>query len=81
MSDETAIRTFLSEFKNQTTDRLSMLEWLTDCIQNPKAMGTENKAEADAVHIMTLHAAKGLEFDVVVVPFIDAQFNVGYRSP
>ena len=81
MSDETAIRTFLSEFKNQTTDRLSMLEWLTDCIQNPKAMGTENKAEADAVHIMTLHAAKGLEFDVVVVPFIDAQFNVGATDP
>ena len=80
-SDETAIQTFLSEFQTQCVDRYSMLEWLTDCIENPKAMGTENKAQADAVHIMTLHAAKGLEFDVVMVPFMDAQFNVGATDP
>tara|TARA_B100001121_G_scaffold189128_1_gene165135 strand:- start:1027 stop:3786 length:2760 start_codon:yes stop_codon:yes gene_type:complete len=80
-SDETAIQTLLSKFNHQTSDRLSMLEWLADCIENPKRMGTENKAASDAVHIMTLHAAKGLEFDVVVVPFIDAQFNFSSTDP
>lgn len=80
-SDETAIQTLLSQFKHQASDRLSMLEWLAHCIENLKHMGTENKAASDAVNIMTLHAAKGLEFDVVVVPFIDAKFNYSLTDP
>src|SRR6202165_960393 len=31
-------------------------------------MDNEKSAEADAVNIMTLHAAKGLEFDTVFLP-------------
>ena len=31
-------------------------------------MDNEKAAEADAVNIMTLHAAKGLEFDTVFLP-------------
>lgn len=44
------------------------------------------EAAGNAVQIMTVHAAKGLEFPVVVVPELDAGFNLGtsdrvYTSP
>ncbi|MEE9161969.1 MAG: ATP-dependent DNA helicase, partial [Candidatus Neomarinimicrobiota bacterium] len=39
-------------------------------------------ADVDAVHVMTVHAAKGREFPVVFLPNLQsAQFPLNYRSP
>ena len=83
--DGIAIDRFLGEFNKawQLMDghRPQVLDWLEQCIQRPKSLGVENESSVDAVQIMTLHAAKGLEFPVVVVPFLHAQFNMGASDP
>jgi ATP-dependent exoDNAse (exonuclease V) beta subunit len=83
--DETAVATFMATFKDYWTAasgrRCDILDWLTACISKPKTMGTQANIDANAVHIMTLHAAKGLEFSAVIVPFIDAPFNMGATDP
>jgi DNA helicase-2/ATP-dependent DNA helicase PcrA len=43
-------------------------------------MDNEKGADADAVNIMTLHAAKGLEFDTVFLPGWEACFPTSARS-
>lgn len=39
-----------------------------------------NVAGSDAVKIMTIHKAKGLEFPVVIVPYVGIEVKIGTRS-
>ena len=82
-SDRAAIARFLAAFVAQWNQSSmdEMSDWLDYCIAHPKALGADAQPERDAVQIMTLHAAKGLEFPVVIVPFIDAPFNFGATDP
>ena len=83
--DEMALNRFIHEFKAQwkcvNGNILSILSWLDACIKTPKTLGVENESMDHAVQVMTLHAAKGLEFPVVIVPFLNAQFNMGATDP
>ncbi|MCM8781033.1 MAG: UvrD-helicase domain-containing protein [Candidatus Omnitrophica bacterium] len=39
-------------------------------------------ADSDAIKILTIHKAKGLEFPVVILPFVELEFKIGAaRSP
>lgn len=50
-------------------------EFLERTIDEQEAKANVNTEGMDAVRIMTIHAAKGLEFPVVIVPGIEEQFS------
>lgn len=74
----------VSNFSNLTVeDRVlqfvSHLDLLIEAGDDPATADTE--PEANAVHVLTVHKAKGLEFPVVfVVSLVDGQFPVRRRS-
>jgi len=57
---------------NNLYDFVERLKYLKDTAREGQAVVEET---ADVVKIMTIHAAKGLEFPVVIVPFCDSMTN------
>ena len=54
------------------TDLSDFLEQLNELIEEEEREGqATTQLTADAVEIMTIHAAKGLEFPVVILPNLD----------
>ena len=58
--------------------------WLLDAMEEDEIPESEAvrrlPTEGEAVRIMTTHAAKGLEFDTVLVPYLSANWGVPSRS-
>lgn len=65
------------EFRGPLADFVVRLDLLTA----EEEQEGEALLEADALHILTVHAAKGLEFPIVVVPDLAARFNLGNSDP
>ena len=62
-----------------------MINWLQKAIENSSAAGDEFEqrieSDEDAVKILTIHKSKGLEYNVVIAPYLDLQPVVkGYPS-
>ena len=65
------------EFRGPLADFVVRLDLLT----NEEEQEGEAVLDADALHILTVHAAKGLEFPIVVVPDLAARFNFQNSAP
>ncbi len=65
------------QFRGPLADFVVRLDLLT----NEEQQEGEAILDADALHILTVHAAKGLEFPIVVVPDLAARFNFQNSDP
>ncbi len=65
------------QFRGPLADFVVRLDLLT----NQEQQEGEAVLDADALHILTVHAAKGLEFPIVVVPDLAARFNLQNSAP
>ncbi len=64
-----------------TTSLGAFLRYLDDAARFGEAPGAEGPSERDAVKLLTVHKSKGLEFPVVVLPFLVADtFPAGRRQ-
>ena len=65
------------EFRGPLADFAARLDLLT----TQEEQEGEAVLDADALHILTVHASKGLEFPIVVVPDLAARFNFQNSTP
>lgn len=62
--------------RSESTDLFDFLERLNLLIEEEESEGqATTQLTADAVEVMTIHAAKGLEFPVVILPNLDQRFR------
>ena len=63
-----------------STDLFDFLERLNLLIEEEESEGqATTQPTAEAVEVMTVHAAKGLEFPVVILPNLDRRFRYDYE--
>lgn len=74
-SDSFFLRFFLDEVLSYTKQHKENLKAFLDWCTENSDKSAVLPAGTDAVSIMTIHASKGLEFSVVIMPFADWQFN------
>ena len=64
--------TIYSFTQNRVADRKSFLEYWDRNCENIKIAAPAN---SDAIRVMTIHSSKGLEFDIVMIPYFDWAMN------
>lgn len=57
----------------------AFVDFVQDLLDRDEELGRPPAASADedVVRIMTMHKSKGLQFDIVVLPFLGRKFNLG----
>lgn len=78
--------------KTQTFNQYApneLINWLQKAIENSAALGDEFEqrieSDEDAVKILTIHKSKGLEYNIVLAPYLDMKVKVNafpsFRDP
>jgi len=52
------------------------LRYIEKCKLNDQDFGEAGVSEADAVHIISMHKSKGLEYPIVILPCMEKEFNM-----
>lgn len=74
----------LAEILHQTETRLryrpaELISWLQKATEGNKMNGDEYlqriESDADAIQIITIHKSKGLEYNIVMAPFLELSWN------
>ncbi|MEI6581964.1 MAG: UvrD-helicase domain-containing protein [Chitinophagia bacterium] len=75
----------LAEILHQTETRLQyrpaeLISWLQKATEGDQINGDEYlqriESDADAIQIITIHKSKGLEFNIVMAPFLEISFDL-----
>lgn len=66
------INALSDEYNNSLQTIPGMISLIEDDIENHTVYPVESTVDSGAVRIMTMHKAKGLEFPVVIIPFMDS---------
>ncbi|MCA9398445.1 MAG: PD-(D/E)XK nuclease family protein, partial [Candidatus Omnitrophica bacterium] len=71
---------FLEMIKNEEEEHADIAAFL-DYFENSQGESLfVQTADADAVKVLTIHKSKGLEFPVVILPYLGMDIQVGYSS-
>lgn len=70
-----------NEYKSSLQTVSGMISMIEEDIENRTTYPVEATIDSGAVKIMTMHKAKGLEFGIVIIPFMDAGVTPMKRKP
>ena len=65
----------VEDLESKGKSLIKIRDFLERAVNRDEAKANVNTENMDAVRIMTIHAAKGLEFPVVILPGIEEQFS------
>lgn len=78
---QSIVNTLSNEYKSSLQTISGMISMMEDDIENRTVYPVEATIDSGAVKIMTMHKAKGLEFGIVIIPFMDAGITPMKRQP
>lgn len=70
-----------SEYKSSLQTIPGMISMIEEDMENHTPYPVEVTIDSDAVKIMTMHKAKGLEFGIVIIPFMDSKITPMWKKP
>ncbi len=72
MAFQDTLQSFISDYGN---DIFSFLDWWEE---NKQKLALQNPETIDAIRVMTIHKSKGLEFEAVILPYVD--WNIDHEG-
>lgn len=78
---QSIVNALSNEYENSLLTISSMISMMEDDIKNHTVYPVEATIDSGAIRIMTMHKAKGLEFGIVIIPFMDNGITPMKRQP